>query len=275
MFENLKGQKKQEQKIKYKTIEEMYGADDLGNDPIFPGGFINYGYWENIGKNSTHISLSERVQSQENLYKKLLDTLKINREDAVLEIGCGRGYGLKFLHDNYSPKAICGIDLSSHQVERSLQTLKGISGNIRVLQGKAEALPLADSQFTKAYTVEAIQHFSSPELFTQELGRIIEKDGRIAIASFFATGADVIPELMQTLPTIQRGVDKAIDIGIIPTWLKRAAFSEINIESIGQNVWDPFVRWCIQEKPEEVSTNWLDAYKNGLMDYYVITATKT
>jgi hypothetical protein len=50
-------------KSRYKTQDEMYAENDLGNNPLFPCGFINFGYWKGIDIDSK-IKFSSRVLSQ-------------------------------------------------------------------------------------------------------------------------------------------------------------------------------------------------------------------
>lgn len=257
---------------KYPTVESMYAEDDLGNDPIFPGNFINYGYWKNI-EPSTPITLNERLQSQADLYRLMFSQAEISKEDIVLEVGCGRGQGLKLLSEEVMPASIYGVDFSEHQVQRSRSNLVGIS-NVTVTQAPAEELPFEAGTFTKAYSVEAIQHFKSPEVFIQQLSRVLKEGGKVAITSFFATDRDSIPTLKEMFPTLKRGVDNAIDIHDMSTWLEKNGLVDIKVSSIGSDVWSYFVEWCNQVKPEEVSTNWLEAFQKGLMDYYVITGVK-
>lgn len=262
------------QKYKYPTVEAMYGADDLGNDPIFPGGYINYGYWKDIALTGQLITLENRIQSQANLYKTIFERAQITKDDAVLEAGCGRGQGLRLLCDTIGPEMAYGIDFSSYQVRRSLHTLEGTRGNVCVIQSPAESLPFDEGSFTKVYSVEAIQHFKSPEAFIHELGRVVRENGLVTLTSFFAKNKTVIPELIKMFPTIKRGVDNPIDINDVVKWLQESGFGNIEVNSIGDNVWERFVEWCNQAKPDEVSTNWLDAYQRGLLDYYTIVATK-
>lgn len=63
--------------FRYQSVKEMYGDDDLGNNPIFPGGYINYGDWENLDTQQ-EISLNTRVEASANLYRKILDKMGID-----------------------------------------------------------------------------------------------------------------------------------------------------------------------------------------------------
>src|SRR6266436_7969612 len=70
----------------------------------------------------------------------------------LLEVCCGRGGGLAYLHATLSPEATIGID-------RSLSAIRhGRSGNAAIahLQGHALQLPLSQASIDLAVNVEAL-----------------------------------------------------------------------------------------------------------------------
>lgn len=260
--------------FKYPTVKDMYGMDDLGNDPIFPGNFINYGFWEGIYRPGLDISREERILSQANLYKAVFQRLNIQSDERVLEVGCGRGAGLALAGNIYPPTSLYGVDFSPFQAVRSQKNTAGEHQNLHILSAKAEELPFDDSSFDRIYSIEALQHFTSVPDFITQISRIIKPKGKAVLSTFLATNQQAIPSLNDMFPTMKRGVDNAVPVGNIQMWFELSGFADIKTESIGNEVWEPFVKWCEQVKPEEVSSNWLEAYKSGLLDYYIISATK-
>ena len=51
-----------------KTLVELYAGEHI--ESLFPGRFINFGYYDGLDSNS--IDLETRVQSQENLYNQIV-----------------------------------------------------------------------------------------------------------------------------------------------------------------------------------------------------------
>lgn len=252
----------------------MYGPEDNGDNPVFPGGYINFGYWEGLVPEGQP-TLEDRIQSARNMYRLVFDRLgEITPEDDVLEVGCGMGQGLRQLCEEVRPRLAVGVDASIDQTRRARVTLEDVPGKVRVQRSHAEALPFGYDMFDKAYSVEAIQHFDGPKEFVGELGRVVRAGGNIAVASFFTDKEDASPKLKKLFPTFEAGIDHAVNVAEMQSWLTEYGFTEPTIEPIGEHVWERFVEWRNMVMAPNVSTAWLDAYKGGLLDYYVISATK-
>lgn len=259
----------------------MYGAQDVDN-PVFPE-YNNFGYWKDVVPPGEPITRAHRVTSQENMYQRVFEAADIGPEDVVLEVACGRGKGAKLLHDTIGPLAIHGVDFSEHQVERARAALTDTT-NVHIQQSAAEDLPFDDNAFTKAFSLEAVQHFTSPEAFAHELGRVVGTAGTIAVASFFTptpTSEAVVSQIAELLPTFRKGTyspersrDNAIYIYDMTKWLKQAGFCDVEFTTIGDNVWERFVEWRDMKVSPPSKQDWLEAYHRHLFDYYVITATK-
>lgn len=258
----------------------MYGAQDVDN-PVFPE-YNNFGYWKGVVPPGEPITRDHRVESQQNMYGLVFEAADIGPDDVVLEVACGRGKGAKLLHDTIRPAVIHGVDFSEHQVERARAAVADTT-NVHIQQAAAENLPFADNTFTKAFSLEAVQHFTSPESFASELGRVVGTAGTIAVASFFTPTPNeaVVPEIAELLPTFRKGThspersrDNAIYIYDMTRWLKQAGFRDVEFTAIGDNVWERFVEWRDMKISPPSKQRWLQAYHRHLFDYYVITATK-
>lgn len=84
----------------------------------------------------------------------------MNRDGAILEIGCGPGYMLQFLgHCGF--KQVKGIDLSKEQVEVALQ--RGFDAEVANL---FEYLPGRTASFDAIVALDLLEHFHKEELLT-------------------------------------------------------------------------------------------------------------
>ena len=101
----------------------------------------------------------------------------------VLEVCCGRGGGLAYLHATLSPRAAIGID-------RSLTALRHRrNGNpaIAHLQAHALQLPLAEASIDLAVNVEALTDL--PKLpFLAEISRVLAPNGIFAVTDTMPHG---------------------------------------------------------------------------------------
>jgi cyclopropane fatty-acyl-phospholipid synthase-like methyltransferase len=254
----------------------MYGDDDLSSITIFSGNFINFGYWEDFTPG--RISVDERTESQANLYRIILRRLQIHPTDVILEVGCGIAAGAALAIREFDPRAIHGLDISQHQIDRATRVnaeLDTHHDRLVLQQGSALELPYASETFGKCYSIEAAQHFENLTTFAVEAYRVLRPGGRIAVTTFFATYMTTIERLQQLIETINSGVDVVFPINSFRDDLLAAGFVNVQVDSIGEHVWHGFDAWIEQtEFKASWGRNWLKAYNHGLIDYYLVTADK-
>ena len=251
---------------------DVYGSGDLGALSIFGGGFINFGYWRDVAPDGA-ITLEQRVASQQAMYDLVVDALAIGAGDRVLEVGCGRGLGAaSVLRRN--PTRVCGIDLMPQQVARSREA--NADPRLTFEQGSAAAIPFPDGSFNRLLSVEAAQHFEDLPGFARESHRVLEPDGRFALATFFAADEHAAPELARLLESFATGLDLAHPIEGMLEALRMAGFSGVAATSIGEHVWRHFDRWIAQtEYRDSWGRNWIPLVERGLIDYYLVTAHRS
>jgi MPBQ/MSBQ methyltransferase len=248
-----------------KSLDTMYGEADLSQHPMFQGGFINFGYWKGIERpwNS-----DKRARSSAQLYELALDGLALQPTDAILEVGCGRGLGLKLLHDKMPQARLTGVDGSPAQVDRC--RIGGVPAE--VLYANAERLPFINASFDKVVSVEAVQHFHQPEKFLKEAARVLRPGGRIAIATFFLLGETGRAELENLIPTVRQKIDRVIPVEQFESAMEAAGFVVDQRLAIGAEVWEALDQWLELAYPTEWGRNWVVAYREKLLDYFLLTA---
>ncbi len=258
------------------SIESLYGEQDLASSVLFAGGFINFGYWKNI-KYKVKISYKTRALSSQRLYEAIFQALNLGKDDKIAEIGCGLGNGCVLLQKKYHPKFIVGIDSSPHQIERAIQKHKLFlleNADVKFVQAPAEDLPLKANSLTKVYSIEALQHFRSVPAFLESVFDVLRPNGKLIISTFFfLTPPD--PEFFKMFPNFACGIDKVILIDKFVKMLKLVGFNNIRVQSIGKYVWQGFDKWINQTEFRDTwDRNWLTAYENGILDYFIIEAEK-
>lgn len=245
--------------------------DKKGMEILFPdlsNGCINFGYWQSVPQK---INKSVRLQSQIRLYQKIISCLRISKSQSVLEIGCGRGHGIQMLLS----KGIdaFGIDPVSSQIDLCRKNYPREAD--RFIKGYAGSLPFQKEIFHGIISIEAAQHFPNFHDFAKEAYRVLRTSGKLIISTFFYTGFYPHPLIHDILPENVLGSHHAIGIEQANEILTDVGFSKTSITSIGANVFWGFCAWAEQEKPEtEHSSRWVDAFKSGLMDYYILKYSK-
>ncbi len=256
------------------TVEEMYEGDFLIGCSLFEGGFINFGFWE---KDVAHRSLSvkDRLESAQNLYKKVLAKGNISSRDHVLEVACGAGAGAALLLGEFALEAYKGLDASPAQIVRAKKLNSCFLDRASFHVGYAEQIPFSNQSFDKIFSIEAAQHFKSLAAFIREAYRVLKPGGMLVVATFFAVPDEVPNEAMEMIPTLQNQVDSLLPVSKVLKLIQETNFEQITAESIGENVWHGFDAWIAQgEFKDSWDRNWYNGYKKGFFDYYIISAKK-
>ncbi|MGW4158326.1 class I SAM-dependent methyltransferase [Streptomyces sp. NPDC004788] len=261
------------------TVRETYGPADLSSAPVFAGGFINFGYWRPEDLDGTP-TVDDRVRSQQDLYRRVLDTAKPLAGARLLEVGCGLGVGCALALAEYGPALVTGMDIHPQQLDRARRANADVLDadgpeRLRFVRGAAERMPFEDSEFDCVYSVEAAQHFDDLALFAAEAARVLRPGGRAAVTSFFASDPAAAPRLAELLDTFAEGLDIARPPTELTDALTRSGLTGVRCESIGSSVWPGWDHWLSDQwKPGTWPRNFLHAWEQGLLDYYVITAIR-
>ena len=93
----------------------------------------------------------------------------------VLEVGCGTGHWLRFLHN--AGLVVHGVDSSSGMLRVAQATVP----DARLARGLAEALPFDPLSFDRIFCINALHHFTEPSAFFREATRVIRPAGGVLI----------------------------------------------------------------------------------------------
>jgi len=127
---------------------------------------------------------------------------------AVLDLGCGWGYGTHWARALGC--AVTGIDLGLDQLAWARASLPDAAG-LRLVQANARRLPYRDASFDRAISVEMMEHVFRPDrdAVFAELARVVRPGGRVAISTpnpsspieLVKRAAVKLPALRRALPS--------------------------------------------------------------------------
>lgn len=164
-----------------KKVRKYYGAVQESYDM----------YWMNKKNLAMHLGFWD--EDTDNLHEALInenqhvaDYLEINKDDTVLDAGCGVGGTVIWIAENYGAKAV-GINVVNDQVEaarryaneRKLNHLT--SFKVRDFADTG----LSDNSFTKAYSIESICHSPEKENVLKEIYRLLKPGGKFVFIDAF------------------------------------------------------------------------------------------
>ena len=111
------------------------------------------------------------------------------RDLAGLDVGCGTGRLLAFLHDAWPGMKFTGLDLSGPYLAEA-RRLIGKTARVKLIEGAAEKLPFEDQSLD--LVVSSFLMHELPETIRQqalaEMARVLKPDGLVVIVDSIQKG---------------------------------------------------------------------------------------
>ena len=120
------------------------------------------------------------------------DTLALDPDDRVLEVGFGGGYLLGRMSSAVTEGFLAGIDVSSVMVAFCKRRYRSLvrDGKLELRRGQAESLPYPSGRFTKICTVNSIFYWRSVPQALSEFWRVLAKNGTLVICFTLKTSLE-------------------------------------------------------------------------------------
>lgn len=126
---------------------------------------IQYSNWRHLN--------AKRQEIENRVWKKL-----IHPKAKVLEIGCGKGFFLKRLHDNFgSSIEYYGLDISPIAIHHA----QNYFNYPKYMVSSGEKLPLESSIFDYIQIISTLEHVIHPSLVIKEAYRVLKSRGYLYI----------------------------------------------------------------------------------------------
>lgn len=149
-----------------------------------------------------------------------IDLLALNKDERLLELGCGAGFAMKLLLQEASVHKITGVDLSETvlKLARKRNWHELLKGSARLVQGDVQQLPFEDQQFTRVYSIQSIYFWDHIDETTAEIYRVLKSNGRVVLT--LSNGKSGV---------LWGGINEMIEEKLIPS-MNRQGFKNIEIQ---------------------------------------------
>jgi len=255
-------------------IKGMYGKGDLSKLPVFKGGYINFGFWQDL--NDTNFDTTHRTQASELLYREIAEMAHLNKESAIVDVGCGIGFGTQYIMTNYRPKVLVGLDFTPQQISKAKKYHKDVLASFaderfKFIVGDAMQMPFPDDSFSHVISVEAVQHFPSLKKFIAESHRILKPGGRLVFTTFFPVSSEGREAVKTLVPDYTIHCSDTLAVDVVSDLEK--SFKQVKIQSIGERVWPGLEKWLKKIGYQNQWTMlWPALYKANYIDYFIFRA---
>ncbi|WP_174615687.1 class I SAM-dependent methyltransferase [Virgibacillus ihumii] len=99
----------------------------------------------------------------------------LQKENSILDIGCGDGYGTYRLHK--SGYIATGMDLSNEMISKARERLN--QNEIHFIQGDISNMPFSDGSFDAVMAINVLEWTEKPAVALQELFRVLKRGGTL------------------------------------------------------------------------------------------------
>lgn len=142
--------------------------------------FLNYGY----SCNTLDLQLDKKLEPLRypiQLYHQISSKVDL-KDQNILEVGCGRGGGLSYIMDSFSPKNAIGIDLNPDSVKFCANHYK--KPGLSFMVANAENLPFDDNSLDVVINVESSHRYGDMQKFITEVKRVLKPGGYFLLTDF-------------------------------------------------------------------------------------------
>ena len=151
----------------------------------------------------------------------VVQQLKANRDDHILEIGVGPGVAVQLLAEIVLDGTIAGIDSSpvmiDHASTRNYPAIQ--SGRVDLRLASVEELPFEAGTFDKVFAVNTLHHWENPKLGLNAIYNVLKSRGQIVIVE---QPRGVSPDAIDLVGTISER---------LKTQLETAGFENPSVKS--------------------------------------------
>lgn len=103
----------------------------------------------------------------------------INKDDLILEIGCGEGYGTSFVSG--SCREIIGLDVEERIIDHASNKYSSTNCTFKSYSGNK--IPYDDNAFDVVITFQTIEHIENDRSFILDVHRVLKKDGMLILTT--------------------------------------------------------------------------------------------
>jgi ubiquinone/menaquinone biosynthesis C-methylase UbiE len=96
----------------------------------------------------------------------------------ALEIGCGRGVGIKLIFDIFGAERVDAFDLDPHMIELAKRRIKAFGEKVRLWTGDVTTIPTGDSYYDAVFDFGVIHHVPNWRDAIKEVYRVLKPRGR-------------------------------------------------------------------------------------------------
>jgi sarcosine/dimethylglycine N-methyltransferase len=184
------------------------------------------------GGEDIHVGLYESdsepiADASRRTVQRMADRLGLTEDSVVLDLGAGYGGSARQLTESTGCKVSC-LNLSEveNQRNREMNSIRGLTDKIEVLDGSFEDLPYADNSVDVVWSQDAFLHSGDRLKVLDEISRVLKPGGQLIFTDPMAADGTPTSALAPILERIH--LDDMGSPGFYQKELKRLGFSPVD-----------------------------------------------
>lgn len=190
--------------------------------------------------------------------KDLLERVRLEPGDAVLDIACGTGVVVRLAEQSGHKGRMVGIDLNTAMLEVARQQSRGIEW----IEGSALDLPFTPGSFDVVLCQLGLQFFPGRQLALKEMARVLRPKGRVGLSVYTAIeetpGAHAFVQALDAAigsdasrtKRSEHLTNSAEEVG---SWVRKAGFATVHVATVTKQITFPsmldYVRFQLTATP--------------------------
>lgn len=158
----------------YDAVQKSYDEKWMNKENLA----MHLGFWDKTTKNLHEALINEN--------KHVADSLAIEKEDIVLDAGCGVGGTAIWIAENYDAK-VAGVNIVKKQIESAKKYAEERNvahlASFKMTDFASTGFP--SEFFTKAFAIESICHSPQKENVLKEIYRVLKPNGKFVFIDAF------------------------------------------------------------------------------------------
>lgn len=171
----------------YKEANSIFGDNQIL--------FMNHGFCP-VSEDIQDLEFKHQVE----LYNQAIKEIDLDGK-VVLEIGCGRGGGSKWISSKYNVSTYHACDISEENINFCNKT--NTNNNLIYSVMDSQSLEYPEDFFDLVICVESSHNYKNMELFFENVRRVLKKTGQLVLLDNYVLGEKAIENQLMSIDSVK------------------------------------------------------------------------